>query len=348
MNKENIISALRRFVHRFLTPTQEQRDLVVAVYTAVCLILGRDRCYQIGSYPRYTAIRPPHDLDVLYTVGVWPGYEPDAVTALTELKTKLEKELRPPPGLTAHVSLQTHSITVSFRRNGIEEFAVDVVPGWTAGNVNEFGDEIYFVPEIILRGHRGRLRTYKRIAERGGRIDYIRTDPKGYIKVAAAINGANEDFRRSVKFAKRWKVWAKDFDDAFKLKSFHIEQIITGYYRRFPLLDVLDATLLFLQELPQSISHAQIADRADASRFIDEYVNELTATEKAAILRARDAFLERLKSYEGLDEGEALFAPIPKVQAASASVSSNSFQGAPALITDRSRVDPRSNFASEE
>jgi hypothetical protein len=46
---------------------------------------------------------------------------------------------------------------------------------------NKFGDDIYRVPEIILNGHRRRLKTYKRLAEQGGHIDYILSDPKGYI-----------------------------------------------------------------------------------------------------------------------------------------------------------------------
>src|SRR6185503_776869 len=183
MKSEQISAALRKYVQDNLTPTQEERSMVEAVYAAVCSVLGRDRCFQIGSYPRYTAIRPPHDLDVLYSADKWPGAEPDAAQVVADLKGRLEKELVSPPGLSFTVTLQTHSVTISFTHEGEEIFAVDVVPAWTTGSKNEFGDDIYRVPEIILKGHRRRVKTYKRLAQQGGHIDYILSDPKGYIGV---------------------------------------------------------------------------------------------------------------------------------------------------------------------
>jgi hypothetical protein len=345
MNKDTIITALRNFVHKFLSPTQEQRDMVTAVYAAVCTVLGKDRCYQIGSYPRYTAIRPPHDLDILFSADKWPGHEPDASAILQAVQRRLQTELVPPKGLTSQIVLQTHSISISFRRNGEEVFAVDVVPGWTTGTSNEFGDDIYWVPEIILRGHRGRLRTYKRLLEMGGHVDYIRSDPKGYIKVAAAVNTLNEDFRRTVKLVKRWKVWAKSLDESFKMKSFHIEQIITAYFRESTDIDILSASIRFFEELPQWIAQAQIRDRADGDRFIDAYVNDLTASERTAILRARDLVLARIRSGAEFD-AERLFEAEHRAQAASATSTPTS--GAPAVLTERSKVQPRPPFASEE
>lgn len=348
MKNEKINEALRKYVQENLTPTQEERGMVAAVYASVCAVLGRDRCYQIGSYPRYTAIRPPHDLDILYAADRWPGADPDAGAVINNLRELLEK-IEPPPGLSVTVALQTHSVTVSFKRGDEEVFAVDIVPAWTTGFKNEFGDDIYRVPEILLRGHRSRLKTYKRLAEHGGHIQYILSDPKGYISVAAGINELNSDFRKSVKLPKKWKWWCNKVDEEFKLKSFHIEQIITSYFLENPDLDILEAVARFFHELPQWISHAQIPDRADPARNIDAYVDELTAQERAAILEARDRFIERLKAFDGSESVESLFEMSSRAKAAGAT---SAFGGsvAPTVVTDvteRRSVTPRAPFGSE-
>lgn len=342
MKNKTINDALRRFVQTYLTPTEEQRKLVSAIYEAVCSVLGRHRCRQIGSYPRYTAIRPPHDLDVLYEAGGWSGEEPDAAQILAEIEGRLKSDLVVPAGFAFTVALQTHSITISFTQNGEEIFAVDVVPGWTTGIKNEFDDDIYRVPEILLKGHKRRLKMYKRLAEKGGRMGYILSDPKGYISVAAAINDDNPDFRKSVKMPKKWSSLMKEITDEFKMKSFHIEQIITLYFKENPTLEILEAVTKFFVELPEWISHSQIPDRADSSRNIDAYVDELTAGQKAVILDARDTFLERLRAFDGSQDAQILFEPKPRAAAAPATTSTP--VSAPAIITDRSTVSPRPPF----
>jgi tellurite resistance-related uncharacterized protein len=345
MNNEGISAALRKYVQNNLTPTQDERSMVEAVYAAVCSVLGRDRCYRIGSYPRYTAIRPPHDLDVLYSADKWSGAEPNAAHVVADIKGRIEKELVSPPGLSFTVTLQTHSVTISFTHDGEEVFAVDVVPAWTTGSKNKFGDDIYRVPEIILKGHRRRVKTYKRLAEQGGHIHYILSDPKGYTSVAAGLNKANPDFRKSVKLPKKWKQVAKQANDEFKLKSFHIEQIITSYFSDRATLEILEAVTQFFVELPQWISHSQIPDRADPTRNIDAYVDELTASERAAILDARDAFFARLRSFDGSQDAEVLFETKPVAAAAQAIPSA--VTAASATITERSRVTPRSSFGTD-
>ncbi|MDQ7812877.1 hypothetical protein, partial [Brevundimonas sp.] len=57
---------LRRYAQKHLSPTENERQFVTRVYTSVRDVLGEANCLQIGSYPRYTAITPLHDLDVLY------------------------------------------------------------------------------------------------------------------------------------------------------------------------------------------------------------------------------------------------------------------------------------------
>lgn len=343
MRNEEINEALRSYVQKNLTPTPEERRMVAGVYAAICSVLGRARCYQIGSYPRFTAIRPPHDLDVLYIAGDWPGAAPDDATILVELRTRLQTELEVPAGLTFIVGLQTHSITVSFYRGAEEIFAVDVVPAWTTGTKNEFGEDIYRVTEILLRGHHARLRAYKRLAEHGGQIDFILSDPKGYISVAATVNSVNGDFRKSVKFAKKWKWSAKQDDEDFKLKSFHIEQILTLFFLEDPRLDLVGALTRFFRELPQWISRSQIRDRADHTRYIDAYVNELTPQQRSAIIAARDRFTQGQGLLESVDRLEALLTG-SRPRSAVAAAGSSSVSGSPAVVTDRRSVAPRAPF----
>lgn len=344
MKNEDINNALRTYVQKNLTPTTEERGMVSSVYAAVCSVLDRDRCYQIGSYPRYTAIRPPHDLDVLYSADHWPSQEPDYTKILGDISTKLKNELEPPAGLRFVVGLQTHSITVSFRRGDDEVFAVDVVPAWTTGTKNDFGDDVYRVPEILMRGHRSRQRVYRRLQEFGGQINFILSDPKGYIGVATRVNSLNTDFRKSVKFAKKWKWWAKEADENFKLKSFHIEQIITGFFAEKPDIDILSALTKFFAELPEWVTTARIPDRADSNRYIDEYVNELTDEQRDSIIFARDSFIRQLKMLNTEKDIEELFRPRsePAKMHAAAVVGSS----APAMATKRRTVTPRAPYGS--
>ena len=57
-------------------------------------------------------------------------------------------------------------------------------------------------------------------------MNLIHTDPRGYIEVAKQVNNSNDDFWKTVKFIKAWRNSCKEKYDDFKLKSFHIEQVI--------------------------------------------------------------------------------------------------------------------------
>jgi hypothetical protein len=297
MKKEEINNILREFVKNHVSPTPEQRSFVSKVYKEICAILGVHNCLMIGSYPRFTAINPPHDLDIIYTIGDWTGVVPNPSWALTELKSRFEKEFNNPTEYDIVILLQSHSITLSFRKSGIETFAVDIVPALRFG-VNEFGDSKYMVPEILRIRHEKRRQKYEELSKALKQMDWIPSDPRGYIKIAQLINEKNEDFRKTVKFNKHWKSKCKRQNENFKLKSFHLEQILTDYFRNDFTLEILDATKRFLIELPKFLERAQIPDRADPGKFIDEYVNELTTEEKANILRARETFLKNLESFD--------------------------------------------------
>lgn len=341
MKNEIVNQELRKYVQKNLIPTAEERSWISKIYEEICLILGSGKCLQIGSYPRYTAIRPPHDLDVLYILGKWDKTEPKPFDALSKLKTQLEKELAPPQGFSFSVELQTHSITVKFIRNGEEIFAVDIVPALITESKNEFGDDIYLVPEILRLGHQRRLKKYKRVEEGKTRIDWILTDPRGYISVASALNKLNDNFRKSVKIPKKWKCVSKERNDEFKLKSFHIEQIVTSYFKEDSSLTISEAVTKFFKELPIWLERSQIPDRANPSKNIDSYVDELNPEQRSIILKSRDEFLEKLESYEGEQDAEILF----KGKVASAQVRSISVgTTGTSAVSEVRRVIPRSNF----
>lgn len=128
-------------------------------------------------------------------------------------------------------------------------------------------------------------------------MGWIKSDPRGYIEMARQVNLVNNDFRKSAKFVKAWKCACKELDDTFKLKSFHMEQIITTYFRGDLQLEIYDAVLQFFRDLPKLIARAQIPDRANLSKNIDEYVEHLTDSEKRLIIDARDVFLFKLESF---------------------------------------------------
>lgn len=337
--------ALRKYSHEHLTPTDEQRTLISAIYSAICGILGNHRCRQIGSYPRYTAIRPPHDLDILFRAGFSRDVSPDPSMAIGEIAEILDAKFDAPNGLTSEVRIQSHSVSITLFRGTKEEFGVDIVPAWETGAKNEFDDDIFRVPELILKGHKGRQRKYERVSEGIGSISFILTDPVGYIHMAEVVNGGNEDFRRTTKCGKKWKHVSCEANEHFKLKSFHLEQIFTGYFRAFPGLEIYDALIKFFEELPNWVSHSQIPDRADSSRNIDGYVDELTLEQKDIILVAGATFLERLKAYKGEIEAIDLFELKPK--AAAAQATSSGTTRAPAIITGGRTVQPRPTFGDE-
>ncbi len=99
-------------------------------------------------------------------------------------------------------------------------------------------------------------------------MNWIRSDPKGYIEVAKRINNKNTDFRKSVKFIKAWKSSCKKLNKDFKLKSFHIEQVISQYFTYDAGLEIFDAAFKFFCDVPTLLKRAQIHDRADDSKAI--------------------------------------------------------------------------------
>jgi Adenylyl/Guanylyl and SMODS C-terminal sensor domain len=297
MKSPEISAKLRDYVASSVSPTQAERDLVSRLYAAVRECLG-GKCYLVGSYARFTASRPMHDIDVLFVAGEFDANRVDPASVLSRLQQNLNSSFQNPTPYRVAISKQTHSITISFVEINRERFAIDVVPAFTSGLKNEFGDDIYWVPEILRVGRRNRNVQYQSLAKVKKREAewWITSDPRGYISVATNINEANPDFRRATKLAKKWKHNCKSANKEFALKSFHVEQAMVETLKRDPRLSIFEILFRFFCDLPDLIVRPQIPDRADKSKFIDEYVRDLSAEQRRLILDARDFLLIQLEN----------------------------------------------------
>lgn len=287
-----------------LSPGPAERNFVTRVYASVCDVIGAAKALQIGSYPRFTAISPLHDLDVLYILGNWNPQQQDPRGALADLEARLRQNYVNPTRHTVRIERQTHSVTVRYMEQGDEVFAVDVVPAYIHGR-NADGQDMYMVPEIATKSHSERAPLKEAVIRGQREMTWIATDPRGYIAQASRINEANSDFRKAVKLAKGWRHHRKAENDAFPLKSFHLEQVITNWVAAHPAADIFDIIFSFFVHLPDAMQYPQIPDRADPRRNIDDYVAGLSHQERRAVDRARDGFLIALENFsEEHDVGE--------------------------------------------
>lgn len=275
-------------------------QFVSKIYESFTKVLGAHKCVQIGSFPRYTAIKPLHDLDILYKIGEWSEEHTHPEKILKDLADQFKQEYRNPTRYKLSFRVQSHSIAFSFLNSKDEEvFAVDIVPAINRGR-NEFGDSTFWVPEIITaksRAKREEIYARKKFSHQS--INWIKTDPLGYIKQAAKINNNNSDFRKSVKFLKGWKNFCKSQNDEFKLKSFHLEQLITEQLKANSNQTIFDSLFECLTNLKENIQNPHIKDRADSDKYIDDYVSDLTEKEKDLIFQATDAILIALEEFDG-------------------------------------------------
>jgi hypothetical protein len=295
MKKTDLSNALRQHSKDYLSPTAKERETVSNIYAGIQVALGANNCIQIGSYPRFTAVTPLHDLDVLFVVGSWNAATSNPAKTLADLDKRLRDGFKNPTKLKLKISQQTHSISIQFMEGEEEILSVDIVPAFTSGR-NEFGRDTYVVPEIVRRGHAARRREYEQLAKAHREVQWIKSDPLGYIEVAKRTNDKNNDFRKAVKIVKAWHYACKE-EFGSPLKSFHIEQVITRYFQEGT-IDIFDAVFRFFVDLPETIRQPQFRDRADANRFIDEYVREIGFPERRTLMEARDAFLIRLEDIE--------------------------------------------------
>ncbi|MCG2699635.1 hypothetical protein L6274_01055 [Candidatus Parcubacteria bacterium] len=281
--------------------------MIGKIYQSFNELMGLNNCIQIGSYPRFTAITPVHDLDILYFLGNWDENSHDPSTVLQQLNIKIKEDYKNPTDYKIKVSLQTHSVTVSYLDLEKEVFSVDIVPAYIFFK-NEFDEDIYKVPEIIRKKHgKNRTEYYKKLSQEHRDMRWISSDPRGYIKIASEVDkSTNGEFRKTTKIIKAWKNNLANEDENLKLKSFHLEQIITNFFKRDKNLEIFDAIFKFFVELPKMINNPnQIADRANNGKFIDDYLVDFTEEQKEKIKFAKDGFLiklEHLKESSSIDE----------------------------------------------
>lgn len=306
MIRNDVNAKLRDFA-RTLSPTQLEKNFVRKVYGSLQETLGESNCIQIGSYPRFTATTPMHDLDILYTLGDWPQkgdlQDPDAL--LDAVCTLIRQNYQEfcPEGYSFTVTAQNHSVVIEF--SGAREISVDVVPCYSYGT-NSYNQPTYKVPHVIKE--KDRSKRHKQEWDPTDKSQWILSDPRGYISQATEV-GKNQDFRKSVKIIKHWKRTLRDIDDSLKLKSFHLEQVLTQNFQDNPDLDLLKAVFDFFIELPDIIDNPnQIEDRAQSGKYIDDYLSDLSDMQKQKIRRSRDMVLVRLEEVDKLRAEEVFTA----------------------------------------
>jgi hypothetical protein len=294
MNKNNLI--VEKYISNHLSPSEKERNEVSKRYNELSGLL-KGTNFQAGSYARYTAITPVHDLDVIWALenlnpnlgqnirkSVSEKIDPkelDISDLLNDLALKLNDEYTK-LGETVKVIPQTHSVTIEYPDNS-HTFTIDVVPAVSVSEKNEFGDNLFVVPEIIKYTHAKRINKY----QAHEKIKWIKSDPKGYLEESRRLNEVSTCYRKATKFLKAWKHKLKEKDPTVKLKSFHIEQIIIKELmevRNIANIDTIDTILLFLEKLPKYISVPQIYDRANTTKYVDDYLSELEETQKNRLL----------------------------------------------------------------
>lgn len=291
-----------------LSPSKEQRAKVSARYEELKGFL-KGSCFMSGSYARFTAVRPPKDLDVIWVcANERLTREPRPILdALTET---LKEAYRLNSNERVRFEIQDHSITIIFLDDP-DDFSIDVVPAAETTRKNEFGDPIYCVPEIQKLSHIQRKAFT-------GTAAWIYSDPKGYITEAQHLEERTDGrFRKSAKVVKAWRQkHKKESGDAFKLKSFHVEQLVTRHLQQRPGDTILQVLRAVFGSLNRAIEAPAVPDRANAQVFIDQYVADLTPVERAKILNLQKEAFEiviRLESAQSANEVDKLMDELTQV-----------------------------------
>ncbi|RJR25749.1 hypothetical protein C4578_00750 [Candidatus Microgenomates bacterium] len=282
MNQDEVNTTLEEFCRKYLSPPAEEREVISKHYSDLQEILGNE-IFQSGSYVRETSVTPVHDLDIIWILpeafqvtgsklfsSAKQG-EPfyfDVKDPLQSLASILAEGYRKIGEEVEIDADQTHSVSIAFPKE--KGFSIDVVPALKSGRKNRHGDDIYLVPEI-QKMHQGNWA--KKYSVSGGKIPWILSDPKGYIKQALNLN-SNPSYRKSVKFAKVWKKSCNAGLTEFELKSFHFELVITNIFAQNKGINFYDTVCYFLKNMGQWLEKPAIPDMAESNIFVDSYLNE--------------------------------------------------------------------------
>lgn len=297
MNDEVTNNIINKYISDNLSPTEEQRNYITEKYEELHAFLSGN-CFQTGSYARFTAGNPVHDLDTFHPVKD-ASIKDDPSIVLGALYGLLEKAYSESTITKIKgISIQTHSVTIEFADAPQGEFNIDIVPAIELDEKNEYGDPLYCVPEILLLNKHNRQRRYE--AAENKSMSWIKSDPRGYIKAASDLNKKNSAFRHTSKWLKSWRHACKlIYGDDFHLKSFHLEQIIFNYFIEHPDTTTLEAAIGCMGSLPTFLDKPQFPDRADPEVFIDGYITGLSPADRRLILRLQAEAYDILRKIPG-------------------------------------------------
>lgn len=286
MTPDKIESILVDYTKKNLSPTEDEQDVISKRYEELSEFLER-RTIQNGSYARHTSTTPVNDLDVIYELPA--EVLKNVLLAEAKIDTSkldifyiiesLAEQLKDLYGSSATIKHQPHSVGVYFGSEN--DFSIDVVPAFPASN------GMFWVPESSHLSVANRRIAYAQKAF-PELPNWIKSDPRGYIAQAKTIDDATDGcFRKAAKLIRKWRWRYKQNDKSFRLKSFHIEVMITELFKKNQSLGCFDAIRQAIDLIPHAISAPRIPDRADSSRMIDQYVSELTLGERNTILAAQ-------------------------------------------------------------
>ncbi|SYZ71958.1 hypothetical protein TRIP_C20073 [Candidatus Zixiibacteriota bacterium] len=295
MTVSDINTLVESYIREHLSPTDIEQAEISRRYNQLQDFLA-GHTFQSGSYARRTSSTPVNDLDVIYqlpdevikTLRLAEAAIDPAKLDIKRIIESLAQELHDFYGTSATIKPQPHSVGIYFGSE--DDFSIDVVPAVPADN------SMFWVPETAHLSIHNRRQIYEQLIKSAQppSLNWIKSDPKGYIQEATTVDDqSGGKLRKTVKLVKRWRWYCKQQDDRFLLKSFHAEIAVTGYFKTHPGSTCLEAARSFFVRLPELLERPHFPDRADESKFIDQYLEKLTLQEKVLILskqqRAQDA-----------------------------------------------------------
>jgi len=282
MDDSRIEEILTDYIRHNLSPTFEERKNISEKYEELKSFL-EGRTLQNGSYARFTSTTPVNDLDVIY---ILPESVSKAIAEatidpneldITDILGTLAKALRKAYPNNVDIKEQPHSVGIYFGSE--DDFSIDVVPAVPAG------EGLYWVPETAHLSIHNRRKLY----ESAPGINWIKSDPTGYIEQAKNTDKDSRGrFRKTAKTIKKWRIGCKNKNKIFPLKSFHLELLVTEIFKSESSLPCIDAVNKFFQELDDYMLEPKLRDRADNSRYIDEYLSDLSSEERHLIHTLRE------------------------------------------------------------
>ncbi|QQR54893.1 nucleotidyltransferase [Candidatus Peregrinibacteria bacterium] len=360
MNEVDLEATVSSFIHASCTPLEEDRDVIEAEYKRLKSML-EGRTFKSGSYARFTSTKPVNDLDVIW---VMPETLKKALLAeqisvnnvLEDLADNLRDEYRK-LSEPVEISAQSHSIVIEFpEREG--DFSIDVVPARELPERNEFDEPFYEIPEVGLMSRRKREKFYAEMPADKVMV-WIKTDPKGYREAAKITNSRSKVFRKATKLLKKWARAYKSSEKfggvEFKLKSFHIEQIVKELVDRNPSFNITTTIKTALIHIEDYLREPYFLDRAQTAehgiRHTDEYVTDLTPEEKSVIkigamsgLVLLNAIKPESSSDEVLNLLNRFIAGEEMIEAYSLHIDANTIRDKSKFRID-GKVEPKDGFA---